>query len=170
MWELLEDAKYKGLSQASSSKLLILHFSDPRSHWVYRKSQYYQEGMRCCLKACLLKVLSDMLQNPQLPSHIHIWPKPKVKLGPTDSFYPEPPSSVNIATARNPNQFGLTDGITVSPRWGCKLFVTCCNIFGPTEICNWPHRVCLANSLFRLLPKSVPPSLSNRSNRVLVLP
>ena len=32
----------------------------------------------------LLHVLSDMLQNPQLLSHIHICVKPKVKLGPTD--------------------------------------------------------------------------------------
>ena len=120
--------------------------------------------------ACLLKVLSDMLQSPQPLSHFQICPTPNIQLGPTDSFYPEPPSSVDIATARNPNQFGLTDGISVSPRWACKLSVTYCNIFGPTEICNRPHRVCLANSLFHLLPKSVPPSLSNRSNRVLDLP
>ena len=109
MWELLQDAKDKGLAQASSSRLFILHFSDPRSHWVYRKSQYYQGGTRCCLMRLLLKMLSDMLQNPQLLSHIHIWPKPKVKLGPTDSFYPAPPSSDVIATATNPRQIGLTD-------------------------------------------------------------
>ena len=36
-------------------------------------------------------------------------PNLKVKLGPTDSFYPAPPSSVDIATARNPSLFGLTD-------------------------------------------------------------
>ena len=65
--------------------------------------------MRCCLMACLLKVLSDMLQRPQPLSHFHICPKPKVKLGPTDLIYPVPPSSLDIATARNPNQFGLTD-------------------------------------------------------------
>ena len=59
--------------------------------------------------SCLLKMLSDMLQNPQLLSHIHICPKPKVKLGPTKIFYPAPPSLVDIATARNPSHFGLTD-------------------------------------------------------------
>ena len=59
--------------------------------------------------ACLLKVLSDMLQSPQLLPHIHICPKPKVKLGPTDSFYPVPPSSDVIATATNPRQISLTD-------------------------------------------------------------
>ena len=59
--------------------------------------------------ACLLKVLSDMLQNPQLLYHIHICLKPKVKLGPTDLIHPAPPSSVDIATARNPSLFGLTD-------------------------------------------------------------
>ena len=57
----------------------------------------------------LLKMLSDMLQNPQPLSHIHICPKPKVKLGPTETFYLAPPSSVDIATARNPSLFGLTD-------------------------------------------------------------
>ena len=66
---------------------------------------------------CLLKVLSDMLQIPQPLSHIHICPKPKVKLGPTDLIYPAPLSTLDIATARNPNQFGLTDGISVSLRW-----------------------------------------------------
>ena len=59
--------------------------------------------------ACLLKVLSDMLQSPQPLSHIHICSKLKVKLGPTDLIYPAPPSSFDIAIARNPNQFGLTN-------------------------------------------------------------
>ena len=59
--------------------------------------------------ACFLKVLSDMLQNPQLLSHIHICPKPKVKRGPTETVYPAPPSSIDIAIARNPSLFGLTD-------------------------------------------------------------
>ena len=56
-----------------------------------------------------LQELNDMLQNPQLLSHFHISPKPKAKLGPTDSFYPAPPSSDVIATATNPRQIGLTD-------------------------------------------------------------
>ena len=59
--------------------------------------------------ACLLKVLSDMLQSPQPLYYIHICPKPKVKLGPTDLIYPVPPSSFDISTATNPNQFGFTD-------------------------------------------------------------
>ena len=86
--------------------------------------------------ACLLKVLSDIVKIPQPFSHIQIYPKPKVKLGPTETFYPAPPSSVVIATATNPNQFGLTDGISVSPRWACKLSSACCIYFGLTEICN----------------------------------
>ena len=57
----------------------------------------------------LLKMLSDMLQNPQPLSHFHICPKPKVKLGPTDLIYPVSPSSLDIAIATNPNQFVLTD-------------------------------------------------------------
>ena len=59
--------------------------------------------------ACLLKVFSDMLQIPQPLSQIHICPKPKVKLGPTEISNPVPPSSFDIATARNPSLFGLTD-------------------------------------------------------------
>ena len=65
--------------------------------------------MRCCLMAYLLKVLSDMLQSPQPLPHIHICSKPKVKLGPTEIVYPAPPSSLDIATARNPSLSGLTD-------------------------------------------------------------
>ena len=59
--------------------------------------------------AFLLKVLSDMLQSPQLLSHIHICPKPKVKLGPTETIYLAPPSSDVIATATSPSRFGHTD-------------------------------------------------------------
>ena len=137
----LKILRTKGLAQAQSSRLYILYFSDPRPHWVYRKSQYYQGGMRCCLMAFLLKMLSDMLQSPQLLSHIHIWPKPKVKPGPTDSFYPAPPCSDVIATATNPRKIGVTDGIviclfpfitfrshrderSVPPRLQCKLSVS----------------------------------------------
>ena len=78
--------------------------------------------------ACLLKVLSDMLQNPQPLSHSTFVLNPKVKLGPTDLIYPASPSSFDIATARNPNQFGLTDGISVSPRWDCNLSISLHNI------------------------------------------
>ena len=59
--------------------------------------------------AFLHKMLSDMLQSPQPLSHIHICPKPKVKLGPTKSFYLAPPSSDVLATTTNPRQIGLTD-------------------------------------------------------------
>ena len=57
----------------------------------------------------LLKMLSDMLQSPKLLSHIHIRPKPKVKLGPTETVHPAPPSSDVIATTTNPSLFGPTD-------------------------------------------------------------
>ena len=65
--------------------------------------------MRCCLMSFLLQVLSDMLQKPSTTFSHPICPKPKVQLGPTDSFYPTPPSSDVIATATNPRQIGLTD-------------------------------------------------------------
>ena len=61
------------------------------------------------LNGLLAQVLSDMLQNPQPLSHFNICPKLKVELGPTELIYPAPLSSFDIATATNPNQFGLTD-------------------------------------------------------------
>ena len=111
-------------------------------------------------------------KSPQLLSHIHICPKPKVKLGPTKTFYPAPPSSLDIATARNPNHFGLTDGISVSPRWSCKLSVAYYNNFGPTKFA-WPtlcfayypnrsHRVCVIGQT----EKRFYPTLAHRSYRV----
>ena len=117
--------------------------------------------MRCCLMACLLKVLSDMLQSPPPLSLIHISPKPKVKLSPTDLIYSAPPSSFDIATARNHNQFGLTNEISVLPRWACKLSVAYCNYFCPTKIRNRSHRVCLTNSLFCYY--------QNRSHQICVI-
>ena len=62
------------------------------------------------LNEVLAQVLSDMLQIPPTTFPLtHICPKPKVKLGPTDSFYPAPPSLDVLATATNPRQIGLTD-------------------------------------------------------------
>ena len=57
----------------------------------------------------LLHVLSDMLQKPSTTfSHPHM-SQTKVKLGPTETFYPAPPSLVDIATATNLRQIGFTD-------------------------------------------------------------
>ena len=67
------------------------------------------KGDEVLLNGLLAQMLSDMLQNAQPLSHIHICPKPKVKLGPTETRYPAPPRSVDIATATNPSLFGLTD-------------------------------------------------------------
>ena len=73
--------------------------------------------------ACLLKVLSDVLQSPQPLYHIHICPKPKFKLGPTDLIHPAPPSSFDIATAKNPRQIGLTDRDLGLTEMDCNLSV-----------------------------------------------
>ena len=58
----------------------------------------------------LLKVLSDIA--PKTLSHFLISTyvqNLKFKLSHTNLIYPAPPSSVDIATARNPRQFGHTD-------------------------------------------------------------
>ena len=42
--EPLQDAKDKWLAQAPSTRLYIFYFSDPRSHWVYRKANTIKRG------------------------------------------------------------------------------------------------------------------------------
>src|SRR5215216_1013870 len=61
------------------------------------------KGDEVLLNGLLPQMLSDIAPKPSTTFSIQICPKPKVKLGPTDSFYPEPPSSYDIAIARNPN-------------------------------------------------------------------
>ena len=58
--------------------------------------------------AFLLKMLSYMLETLNFLISTYL-PNQKVKLGPTKTFYPAPPSLLDIATATNPNHFGLTD-------------------------------------------------------------
>ena len=67
------------------------------------------EGDEVLLNGLLAQMLTDIAPKPSATFSIKICPKPKVKLGPTDLIYPVPPSSFDIATARNPRQFGLTD-------------------------------------------------------------
>ena len=56
----------------------------------------------------LLKMLSDMLQKPTTTFSYPLMSQTKDKLGPTETFYPASPSSLDIATATNPSLFGLT--------------------------------------------------------------
>ena len=101
--------------------------------------------------ACLLKVLSDMLQIPQPLSHIHIYPKPKVKLGPTNLNHSAPPSSLDIATATNPSQFGLTDRDLGLTEMALQTLSYLLQYFGLTEIMQ-----------------SVPPSLLDQTSVSLI--
>ena len=105
----LQDAKDKGLAQAQSSRLYIFYFSDPRSHWVYRKSQYYQGGMRCCLMRFLLKclVICSKTLNYFLTSTYDL--NQKSNSAPPILFIRCHRVSNVIATATNPRQIGLTD-------------------------------------------------------------
>ena len=61
------------------------------------------------LNGLLAQVLSDIAPKPSATFPFQICPKLKVKLGSTDLIYPAPPSSFDIATTRNPRQFGLTN-------------------------------------------------------------
>ena len=106
------------------------------------------------LNGLVAQVLSDIAPKPSTTFPLQIYPNLKVKLGPTDLIYPVPSSSVDIATARNPRQFGLTD-MDLS--------------FGLTEMSDRSHRVRNANSLFPFITfrsyrneRSVPPSLPDQ--------
>src|SRR5215216_3408964 len=67
------------------------------------------KGDEVLLNGLLAQVLSDIAPKPSTTFSFQTCPKPKVKLGPTDLIYPAPPSSLDIATARNPKQFGHAD-------------------------------------------------------------
>ena len=112
--------------------------------------------------ACLLKMLSDMLQSPQPLSHFHICPKPKVKLGPTDLIYPAPPSSFDMATARYPSLFGLTNRDIILTEMGLQTLCFPSQCFDLTEMSNRSHQVCNANSLFPPRNVSVSPSFPDQ--------
>ena len=66
--------------------------------------------------AILLKTASDRVSSIQI-MQVRVQNKGKSvwksrydgDVSPTDLIYPAPPSSFDIAIARNPNQFGLTD-------------------------------------------------------------
>jgi len=92
------------------------------------------KGYEVLLNGLLAQMLSDIAPQPSTTFSIQIYPKPKVKLDPTDSFYPAPPSSYDIATTRNPNSSVTSIRILVPLRWPCQLPVICCNYFGLTEI------------------------------------
>ena len=100
--------------------------------------------MRCCLMVYMLKMLSDIAAKPSTIFSFQICPNVKVKLGPTEIFYTTPPSSFDIATARNPNTSVTRIRISVSPRWPWNSLFPFCNILvspkwaiGHTEFA-WP--------------------------------
>ena len=114
----------------------------------------------------LLKMLSDMLQIPQPLFLFQICPKHAVKLGPTDLIHPVPPSSLDIAIARNPNQFGLTDRDLGLTEMGLQTLCCVLQLFQYHRNMQSAPPSLLDQLSVCLLPKSVSPSLCNRSNRV----
>ena len=88
--------------------------------------------------------------------------KPKVKLGPTDSFYPAPPRSDVIATATNPRQIGLTDRDLGLTRWDCNLSVY-------VHYQNRSHRVLVIGTTEITMQTLWLTYYQNRSYRVCVI-
>ena len=116
------------------------------------------KGDEVLVNGLLAQMLSDIAPKPSATLSIQVCQNPKFQLGPIDSFYLEPPSSYDIATARNPNSSVSPIRISVSPRWPCQLPVISCNYFGLTEMCNRSHRVCLTSSLLSYCFTLVSPS------------
>ena len=123
------------------------------------------KGDGVLLNGLLAQVLSHIAPEPSATLFIQICQNPKLQLGPTDSFYPAPPSSYDIATARNPKCSVTPIRISVSPRWPCQRSVICCIHFGPTEFMqsvspSWLDRFSVAYCF-----ASVSPSWWNRRHR-----
>ena len=107
----VDHSKYEGLilAQAQSTRLYILFLVNQDHIESIGKANTIKRGMRCCLMACLLKMLSDMLQKPSTTFSYPHMSQTKSQTRPHRLIYPAPPSSFDIATARNPSQFGLAD-------------------------------------------------------------
>ena len=101
---------------------------------------------------------------------IQICPYPKFQIGPTDTSYPEPPSSSGLSHCQNLNNSDPPIQISVPPRWPCRLFVACCNCFCPTDNCNWSHQDGLTNSLLPCCSTLVPPRWCNQCHRDEIFP
>ena len=189
-----KDKRIGSSSKAQDSIFYILVIQDHIES--IGKANTIKEGWGVAWWVSCFKCLVICSKNPQLLSHIHLWSKPKVKLGPTDSFYPAPPSSDVIATATNPSQIGLTDRDLGLTETGLQSLCMCPlsksvqpslwnrsyrdynvnsmfpfrNILVSPKWANRSHWVYLTNSLVSLLPKSVSPSLCNWSHRDYIMP
>ena len=92
------------------------------------------KGDEVLLNGLLAQVLSDIAPKPSTTFSIQICPNPKLQLGPTDISYPEPPSSYNIGTARNPNS-------SVSPNTSLGLIEMALPTLCYLVHLFWSHRV-----------------------------
>ena len=108
-------SKCQGHTLASSR--LFISFLVVQDHIESIGKPILLKGDEVFLNGLLAQVLRDIAPKPSASFSIQICPNPKLQLGPTDSFYPEPPSSYDIATARNPNSSVTPIRILISPRW-----------------------------------------------------
>ena len=136
----------------------------------------------------LLKMLSDMLQNRQPLSHIHICPKPKSQTRPhrnllsiVTEFSWHSHCHKTLVTSVSPI------GISVSPRWDCNLsvYVHYQNpsyrvwVISPTEITmqtlwltyyqNWSYRACVIGPTEFAWPTLWLAYYQSRSHRVCII-
>ena len=91
------------------------------------------KGDEVLLNGLLAQMLSHIAPKNPATFSTQICKNPKLQLDPTDSFYPAPPSSYDIATARNPNSLVTPMRISVSPRWPCQFYVHAIILVSPKQ-------------------------------------
>src|SRR5215216_6734576 len=116
MWNPLKIIRTKYWQKLKSSRLCIFILAI-QDHIESIGKPILLKGDEVLLNGLLAQMLSDIAPKPSTTFSIQICQNPKLQLGPTDYFYPAPPSSYDIATARNPRNSVSPIRISVSPRW-----------------------------------------------------
>ena len=107
------------------------------------------KGDEVLLNGLLAQMLSDIAPKPSITFSIQICQNPKLQLGLADISHPAPPSSYDIATARNPNSSVSPIRVTSLGLTEMALPTLCdlLHLFWSHRNFNQSHRDGLTNSL-----------------------
>ena len=125
----------------SSSRLYIFILVIQDHIESIRKANTIKKGMRCCLMACLLKMLSDMLQKSSTTFSYPHMSQTKSQTRPHRNFLSGAIGLIWHSHCHKTLVFSVSPiEISVSLRWDCKLYISLRNIsvqprwaIGPTE-------------------------------------
>ena len=85
-------------TKSGKSSRLFISILVTQHHIESIRKPILLKGDEVFLNGLLAQVLSDIAPNPPATFSIQIFQNTKLKLGPIDSFYPEPPSSYDRDT------------------------------------------------------------------------